>query len=317
MSTPKPIKDNYSVSDDFMHQHSKTLRLVFMGDQPLFGTRDADFNPPYEIDWLAAIEAAEAHPTDELVDDMMREKTEAVETAMTNCRNKWMETKPFVKKTFPDNPTIWDKFGFNNYQNIDSDQEGLTRFFKLLHGTATQYAAELIAKNYTQVMIDEIETLRSALDTANNEQEKFKIDIPVFTKQRTDKNNTVYGYSQLVCETGKLIFRDDYSKYQQYLLPASDETTPMILKGKVTQPGIGPIGTPALPVENVNISIMELPTLITQSDSNGNYGYGSIPPGTYTIVFSKPGYMPQSIPGVVITDSDNPVTLNVVMTPMP
>ena len=317
MSTAKPIKDNYTVSDDFMHQHSKTLRLVFMGDQALFTARDADFGTPFEMNWLTAISTAEAHPTDELVDDMMREKTEAVQTAMTNCRNKWMDTKPFVKKTFPDNPTMWDKFGFNNYQNIDSNQEGLTRFFKLLHGTATQYAVELIAKNYTQAMIDEIETLRAALETANNEQEKFKLDIPVFTKQRTDKNNTVYGFSQRVCETGKLIFRDDYSKYQQYLLPASDEATPMILKGKVTQPVVGPAGTPALPVQGVSINIMGLPALTTQSDSNGNYGFGSIPAGTYTFNFNKPGYMPQSMPGVVITDIAHPVTLNVVMMPMP
>lgn len=317
MSTPKPLKDLYTVSDDFMLQHSKTMRLNFIQDQPSFITRDPDFNTPYELNWLAAITAAESHPTDEMVDDMLTEKTAQVQMAMTNCRNKWMDTKPFVKKAFPDNVEMWNKFGFDNYQNIDHSQEGMHRFFRLLHGTATQYAAELIAKNYTQVMIDEIETLRAALENANNEQEKFKTDIPVFTRQRTEKNNAVYAFSQNTGETGKLIFRNDSSKYQKYLLPASDETTPMILKGKVTQPGVGPVGTPALPVEGVNISVMGLPALTTQSDSNGNYGFGSIPAGTYTFNFNKAGYMPQSIPGVVITDISNPVTLNVVMTPMP
>ena len=317
MSTPEALTRIYKVSDNFMLQHAKTLRLNFIEDQPTFVTRDPDFNNPYEMNWLAAIVTAESHPTDEQVDDMMTEKTNEVETAMVNCRNKWMDTKPFVKKAFPDNDAVQNKFGFNDYQNIDHSHSGMQKFFRLLHGAATEYAAQLIAKNYTQVMIDEIETLRAALETADTAQEKFKTDIPVFTRDRSQKYNAVYKISQTVCETGKLIFRNDYAKYQKYLLPASDETTPMILKGKVTQPAIGGGASQPTPVAGVTVSIMELPLLNTQTDSNGNYGFGSIPAGTYSINFNKVGYMPQSMPGVVITDINNPVTVNVVMTPMP
>ncbi len=317
MSTPEALTRIYKVSDNFMIQHARTLRLNLMEDQAAFILRDPDFQTPYELNWNIAITAAESHPTDEQVDDMMTEKTANVETAMVNCRNKWMDTKPFVKKAFPDNDAVQNKFGFNDYKNADHSHSGMLKFFRLLHGAATEYSAQLIAKNYTAAMIAEIETLHAALLTADTEQEKFKTDIPVYTRDRSQKHNAVYAICQTVCETGKLIFRDDYAKFQKYLLPASDEATPMILKGKVTQPVVGPAGTPALPVQGVSINIMGLPALTTQSDSNGNYGFGSIPAGTYTFNFNKPGYMPQSMPGVVITDIAHPVTLNVVMMPMP
>ncbi|MCG3164428.1 MAG: hypothetical protein POELPBGB_00182 [Bacteroidia bacterium] len=314
----------FKVTDNNMLQYAKALRLIFMEDQAAFVLRDPDFATPYETNWDGLITTAESHPTDEQVDDLLTQKTNDVEAQMRLCRNKWMDTKPFIKKAFPNNPTIWNEFGFNDYKDVDHSQAGLIKFMRLVHLTAVKYTAQLTAVNYTIAMIAEIETLRAALSLANDLQEKFKKDIPVLTQQRVDKHNAVYTVCQTVCETGKLIFRDDYANYQKYLLPASDESPALfILKGKVIQPAIGPPPTPGspasggTPVEDVTVTVQGLPAITTQTDSNGNYGFGSIPPGTYTINFGKPGYMPHSVPGVVITDLANAVTLNVTLTPMP
>ena len=311
------VKRPYDVFDAYALQSGKTLRGLFIADQATFLARDPSFGNPYEMNWDAAITDAENQPSDNTIEDQLAQKTDDVEEQMELCRNNFQDAKPFIKKAFPNKPATWNEFGFEDYNTVRKDQAEMLQFMKNFHSTAVKYSAQLIAVNFTQVMIDEIETRRAALNTTNNIQEQFKKERLSITETRVTKLKTAWNFCQTVCETGKLIFRNQYAKYQQYLLPASDETTPMILKGKVTQPAIGGGATPPTPVEDVNISVMGLPGLITQSDSNGNYGFGNIPAGTYNINFNKPGYMPQSIPGVVITDIDHPVTLNVVMMPMP
>jgi hypothetical protein len=311
----------YVVSDAFALQYAKTLRGLFIADQAAFVNRDPSFGNPYEMDWDAAITDAENQPSDNTIEYQLAQKTDDVEEQMELCRNNFQDAKPFIKKAFPNKPATWEEFGFEDYDKVRKDQAEMVQFMKNFHSAAVKYSGQLIAVNFTQVMIDEIETRRAALNNTNNIQEQFKKERLSITETRITKLKAMWNFCQTVCETGKLIFRNQYAKYQQYLLPASDESTPMIVKGKVTQGGgTSPIpgtGTPATPVEDVNISVMELPGLTTQSDSNGNYGFGNIPAGTYTFNFNKAGYMPQSMPGVVITDIDHPVTLNVVMTPMP
>jgi len=315
------LKRIFNITDNYMLQYAKALRLIFLDDQAAFALRDLDFANPFETAWDGLITTAESHPTDEQVDDLMTQKTADVEEQMRLCRNKWMDTKPFVKKAFPNKPTIWNEFGFNDYQNVDHNQAGLIKFLRLAHLTAVKYSVQLIAVNYTQLLIDELETLRAALSLANDLQEKFKKDIPVLTQQRVDKHNDVYAVCQRVCETGKLIFRDDYANFQKYLLPASDESPNVfILKGKVTAgvaaPGPGIPAQPVTPIEDVTVTVVEL-ALSTTSDSNGNYGFGIFPAATYTVEFSKAGYNTFTQPGVVITDLANAVTLNVSLTPVP
>lgn len=314
----EPIIRPYVVSDAFALQYAKTLRGLFIADQAAFINRDPSFGTPYEMDWDAAITDAENQPSDNTIEDQLAQKTADVEEQMELCRNNFQDAKPFIKKAFPNKPATWEEFGFEDYDKVRKDQAEMIQFMKNFHSAAVKYTAQLITINFTQVMIDEIETRRAALNNTNNIQEQFKKERLSITETRITKLKAMWNFCQTVCETGKLIFRNQYAKYQQYLLPASDESPQLfILKGKVTQPAIGGGASQPTPVEDVNISVMGLPALTTQSDSNGNYGFGSIPAGTYTINFNKAGYMPQSMPGVVITDIDHPVTLNVVMTPMP
>lgn len=92
--------------------------------------------------------------------------------------------------------------------------------------TADKYKAELLAKNYTQAMIDEIETLKKDLNDANTAQEKFKKTKGVKLQDRIKLLNAAWAIDREVSHVGKLIYKkqDNFAKYIRYLLPPSEQS---------------------------------------------------------------------------------------------
>lgn len=310
----EPLKRIYSIADAYMLEFAKTLRLFFIEDQAAFVAEDSNFATPFETDWQTVIDTAEAEPSAEQRIDQMTTLTQTVLGEMTLSRECFQDSKRYIKKAFPNNVTIWNEFGFNDYNEVGEKQPEMIQFMKRFHTTAVKYTAELTAPavNFTLLRIADIETRRAALDAANNVQEKFKKDIPTFTQQRVKKMMAVWDICTDVGGVGKSLFRNDYAKYQHYLLPASDETEAFILKGVVKEVASGANPTPPV-IEDATVTVQEL-SVSTQSDSNGKYGFGILPAGTYTLVVSKVGYVTQNIPGIVIT-TDTPVIQNINLTP--
>ncbi len=298
------------MADAYIIQYAKTLRGFFLADQAAFVARDPSFDTPYENDWQTAIDAAEAQDDNETLNDRLTQHTADVEAEMELCRIIFQDAKPFIKKAFPDRPAIWNELGFDDYDSIRRSQPLMLQFMARFHKAATRHAPTLIAANYTQAMIDAIETRRAALNTANDRQELFKGSMQSATEQRIIAFNHMYGYCTTVCETGKLLMRNSYAGYQRYLLPASDEPAgTMALTGRVASRNASGV---EVMEEGVTVSIQEL-GLSTTTDSNGIYGFGPLPAGTYTLLFSKSGFLDQSIPSVVLTGAGSTVTVNTTM----
>lgn len=89
---------------------------------------------------------------------------------------------------------------------------------KNLHVTAEKYKTQLIAAGFSHDKIDEIETLRSSLDSANNSQENFKKSRPVTTQERVIIYNELWKIITDIAKAGKDIYKNDYAKYQRYVI---------------------------------------------------------------------------------------------------
>jgi len=311
---PQPVVRLYKVADAYIIQFAKTLRGFFMHDQAVFVARDPSFDTPYESDWLNAIDAAEAQDDDETMDDRLTEFTADVEAEMKACRITFQDAKPFIKKAFPNKPGRWNEFGFDNYDTVRQSQPLMIQFMARFHAAATRYSAELLAVNFTQTMIDEIAIRRKELNIANDAQEDFKGQMRGATEQRVITLNAMYGFCTTVCETGKLVMRDSYAGYQRYLLPASDEAPGVM--ALVGQTASTDASGELVRLDRVTVTILEL-GLSTTTDSNGNYGFGRIPAGTYTLRFSKEGFADHDMAGVVVTSPKKPATASATLTPTP
>lgn len=300
------LKRKFNVDSLYMLEFSKTMRTHFLDEQATFSDFDADFATPFEVDWQTAIDEAEAVLPDEVIKDQLQQLTADVEAAMEACRVKFQSSKYFIEKAFPNSPAIRNEFGFNDYKKNRLGQLSLLQFMQTFFKTATKYAAELAAVGYDAAAVAEIETLSVALNDSNIAQEKFKGTRQLTTEERIVKHNAVWDITVRVSKAGKIIFMNDPAKYQLFLLPASNESGEDIsISGTV----VSDAGTA---LESASVSIPSL-SIDTETDSNGNYVFGNLDAGSYTLNFSADGYAPTVVENVQVTDgetTDLDVTLN-------
>ncbi len=310
-----PLKRLFTIADAHMLQFAKTLRVWFIADQAQFEAEDTNYATPFENDWENAIDAAENEPTDEQRQDQLTQLTVIVEQEMTNCRNVFQGAKRYVKKAFPNSQEHWNEFGFDDYDSIEKSQPRMVQFMNRFFNTATKYTAQLTdpAVNFTAARIAEVESVKDALDTANNDQEVFKKDMLTFTRTRIEKLNAVWGICTDVAGTGKFVFKDNVAKYQHYLLPASEEAPGVLsLTGTVTGASVPGIITPLADVEVVAENAAGQFTVQTGPD--GKFGMGGLAPGDYSVRFSHPDYT-EEIRQVTIIEGET-TTLDVQLMPL-
>ena len=96
------------------------------------------------------------------------------------------------------------------------------------HKTAVKYSAQLIAQGFTQTKIDEIGSIKTALDAANQKHEAFKKDRGVLTQERVGKLNTAWQRMQDVCNAAKYVYPENYAKQTRYIISESKGTPPPV-----------------------------------------------------------------------------------------
>lgn len=301
----KPAVRLYKISDSAMLQFARLNRNMFLIDKPGFVALNPDFDGSFGADWLTAIETAEDAPTDEVVVDQQSQQTETVEEQMALCRQKYGQVIYYAGEAF-DRKTILNEFGQNDYLDIRNKQNEMITFMGTLHATATKYKVQLIAKGYTQAKIDEIETLRDDLITANVQQQQLIKERPTTTADRIEKMNTVYRFCQKVNRASKQVFLGNYAKIQQYLLPASENAVhDLAFTGTVTAQET------SAPIAGATVTIPAL-GLSTNTDEFGAFAFAQeIPDGTYSFTVSAAGK--KDFTGSVTIVDGTTVTQNVAM----
>lgn len=306
---PQEVKRNYSISDPDMIQDARTKRETYSEDVADFTAYDPDFDDAYGIAFEAAIDTAEATDDDETITDQQIQLTNAVTTEMNKCREKFQDSKPFVVKAFPADVAIQNEFGFNDYKKAQDDQAVFTKFMLKFHKVATKYKVPLIAKNYTQLMIDAILTRYEALRDADIAQELFIKNRPVITQDRIQKMNAAWEIEKVICTAGKRVYKNNFAKYQRYLLPPGEEAAEALsIKGKVTNSAGGAVEEAVeIVIEALSISVF--------TNAAGLYSIGGLPAGTYTLSFRKDTLTEKVMDNVVVVDGEI-TTLDVVMDPV-
>jgi hypothetical protein len=213
----KQAKRKFHISDPDFIQEAKNKTSFFKKDKADFINFDADFNDPFYDSIQLLIEEVENVETNRLLRIQQTQLADIVEENMERCREKFNDAKHFIEKAFPNNTAIWDSFGYKRYRKVRKSHIGFNAFMQSFHRRAMQYATELIAKNYTQAMIDEIETLQKALEEAMSDHRAFKKGRPVETDDRITKLNELYDLIMQVCRAGKRIYKKSWAKYQKYL----------------------------------------------------------------------------------------------------
>ena len=84
----------------------------------------------------------------------------------------------------------------------------------------------MIAQGFTQARIDEVNSIKTALDTANQNHEAFKKNRPVLTQERVGKMNAAWERMLDVCKAAKFVYSENHAKLSRYLINEGKATPP-------------------------------------------------------------------------------------------
>lgn len=300
----------YNMPDTEMFSTGRTHRGHFITYKPQFMAFDPDFNDPFEANWLLSIEASEGYETAETRDDQLQQETLEVLETMAACGKSYIGMKYFIEKAFATKPAIRQKFGLDDYEEASQSQRKMATFMLNLHtqSMVPAHNALLLAAGCTPTRISEIFDLKQKLSADDSEQNIFKTAEPVATKGRITQYNTTFDFDQKVNRASKVIFYNMPEELNLFLFPRHSEPDEVFnVLGTVTDAASAPLSA----VQVQLIGSAALPILVTTTDSNGEYGFAAIPPGNYTLEFTKAGFATQTLP--VTVPASGQVTVNASM----
>jgi len=305
MSTvPQLAIRGFNIRDTKAIQDCRVTITLLTDDLPRFTEIVPSINAAFLTEWEADIQAAEAVPTDRQHQNESLDLSEEVQAAMGNVRIKNMQLKLAAMEAFPKDAGKYAAFGFNEYNKVRLSDADLQLYAERLHSVAVKYKTQLNAVGWSDEKIATIDTVAQALRDADDAQEEHKRNRREATNLRINTYNTMWQKRQFIAQAAKVIFMDDFGKYQKYLLPASEGNPEDFAITGIVQSAAG-----NGPIEYAEARIDSL-DLVVLTDETGAYGFAdNIPPGTYTITFTKEAYAPFST-DVTVTSADETLTVN-------
>ena len=168
------VVKRYNMKDSLMTQTGKVHRQHFINNKLDFTGFNVKFTDPYEADWLAAITASESVGTDDQRKGAQLQETADVVAQMKLARKKHNEVSYWVDEAWPGDEKKRKQFGLDNYPNARNSDHAMIFYLANLYSMAkNQYEADLVAAGYSVAGIDNILTLKAALETEDVEQEVF------------------------------------------------------------------------------------------------------------------------------------------------
>jgi len=204
------MKDNRDFHGDFAEflQSSRTLRKHFENMLADFINFDSDFNAPFIDDWLAAIQDAEEHTTDETERDELQHLGSEVQRTLAEFLKKLDELEYYCHKAFDNtDPDTLLLFAFDQRAKA---LKSMPRFFLWVITMGDFYTehlpTQLTAGMPAQLDLD-LDTFRQAFFNAEIAQEKHKRIMKFNTRKRIAKLNKVFSFNKKVNAASQVIYR--------------------------------------------------------------------------------------------------------------
>ena len=250
MSDSIQLIRTFGTSDAQMLSFARVVHANYTDDLADFTAFDADLDAGVGIDLLTAVDAAEDFSSDNQLIDVVAQATLDVEEKMKECRDHFQSMKYFIQKAFPNKPSVWNEFGYNDYDSSRKNHDYMIQFMHDLHETATKYITELSAANFLTGQYNQILTLTNQLQTLNTAQEQLKGGRGTASNDRIILLNDCWGKAQIIRNAAKTLYVNNWGKWQLYLLPWGGEGQPPTQQEEIT--GTVPYG------ETVNIAVPDL-----------------------------------------------------------
>lgn len=220
MKHPEVVLRNFKKSDEEMLQQANLQLGSFTEYKSRFTDRFPNLADPFAANWKAAISNAQEMLPDYASVAAQSGQTSALETLMDQGRTLFQTLMLYTQIAFPKNASLLKLMGQSQYESARGSQLKLPILLRTAYGIASapEYKPALLASGLPEQDIESLNTLAKNIVEQNVAQEKSKKDRSVNSSQRIIAMNAVWGNMALVSQCAKLVFQDDVSLYNLFLL---------------------------------------------------------------------------------------------------
>lgn len=220
---PEEIKRFYHNTDAEMTAIARVTHSLLVSDLPRFTNYDSTFSDVFADSFLSAINNADTLVANTTVRNILVQKTESLQLVMEKAKTKYADVKYFAQKAFANSTGVQNEFGLNDYAVARRNPILMIQFLEEMHKTCIKYQTELEAIGLGAAAIAEILTIRTALQTANSDQEIFKKEKTKLTEDRIKMLNYCYDFIAKTNAVAQRVYKDDFAKRNQFVYsPASN-----------------------------------------------------------------------------------------------
>ncbi len=233
MKHPEEVVRLFNKTDEEVLQQSDVLLDSFQKNKTAFIERFTQLSDPFADEWAQCTLIARAVPPDYATVSEQANQTATLENLMDQGRTLFQTVMLYVELAFPNNPAVMRLFGQSQYNSARNNQLKLPILLRTLHTQLMkpEYYQALIAKGLRFEDIERIESTAQNIITQDIAQQNAKKDRTQTAHQRIAAMNAVWEKMALVCQSAKLVFQDDATTYNLFLLtdsetPKPDDSTP-------------------------------------------------------------------------------------------
>ena len=220
MKHPEEVSRLFSKPDEEVLQQSELKLGSFNENKRLFVERFPQFGDPFAADWAAATATARSIPPDYVSVSNQSGETLALKTIMEKGRNSFQALLLYTQLAFPGDAKMLNVMGQPQYHASHRSQLKLPVLMKSAYAQASipENKQALMSKGMKESEIDDL--LKIAENIINQEitQQNAKKGRMLDANRRITALNLVWEKMSLVCQCAKLLFQNDATRYNLFLL---------------------------------------------------------------------------------------------------
>lgn len=224
MKRPEVISRSYHISDEEVLLRSDLKLVLFVENKNPFVDRFSQLADPFAQEWGSANNFARSIAPDYASLANQSSQTDALKALVSQGANLYQSLILYVKLAFPINASVLRLFGQHQYAAARNSQLKLPVLLHMAHTEASkpEYKTALIAKGMKEPEIEALKTMAESITAQNVIQEKAMKDRSNDLNNRITALNTVWEMMALVCQCAKLVFQNDATRYNLFLLSEGD-----------------------------------------------------------------------------------------------
>jgi len=228
MKHPEEVVRLFNKSDEEMLQQSDVKLASFIKNKPAFLTRFPKLDDPFAAVWANNITTARKILPDYASVTTQIGESDLLEILMNEGRNLFQMLMLYTQLAFPNHAIALRTMGQSQYESSSKNHLKLPNLLLKAHKEASkpEYKVALMDKGMTESDIDMLKTLADKIINQDLALQNAKKDRSHDANERIIAMNTVWENMATVCQCAKLVFQNDATRYDLFLLSDGETQKP-------------------------------------------------------------------------------------------